>query len=216
MGVRWIVAFLLATCLAPTQAAQAADRAAVGCYRLESHADQRDCLEALAAETTQLVEKLGGKALADVTEWDQEASYRGRTQTYLRKSIGAFAEGKSAECELQASLAAGGNAASDRRLICQIDMNERRISELLAIDATLLEGDAAALLIRVRRGIYEAGGKSFGSAADLEGMLRERRPTKVRVLPEPGAQYRDVAGVMTAIQHVGGIDVGLVGSKTPE
>jgi len=101
-------------------------------------------------------------------------------------------------------------------LLCEIEMNQRRIAEILSVDSVLLEHEATALYIHVRPGSYEIEGKAFKSSAELEGFLRARKPAKIRLLPSPGVSYQDVAGAMKAIQDVGGADIGLVGNKVPE
>ena len=95
-------------------------------------------------------------------------------------------------------------------------MNERRIAEVLSVDATLLERSGATLTIHVGPGSYQVEGKSLTSSVDLESFLRTRGPASIRVLSLPGASYRDVAVVIKAIQDSGGAGIGLVGNKAPD
>lgn len=48
-----------------------------------------------------------------------------------------FLRYRQSQCEFQTSLAAGGNGAVDRRLLCEIDLNNRRIAELQTVQGFL-------------------------------------------------------------------------------
>ncbi len=67
----------------------------------------------------------------------------------------------------------------------------------------------------VRQATYEVDGHSFLNSADLEAFLRDRKPAKIYVVLEGEATYEQVRGAPVAIQHVGGVDVDLVGDEAP-
>jgi uncharacterized protein YecT (DUF1311 family) len=62
--------------------------------------------------------------------WDQEAPFKTRARAEFDTSVETFRHHRAAQCELHAALAAGGNAASDRRLLCVIKLNGQRITQL--------------------------------------------------------------------------------------
>ena len=102
------------------------------CYKFRSHAEQRGCLEAqaeasenqLLAAEAQFRRFLGG--------WDTEAQWRSRALDAFEGSVATYRSYRDRQCELVASLAAGGNATSDLRLLCQIELNKARATYLAA------------------------------------------------------------------------------------
>jgi len=104
--------------------------ASTECYKSGGHADARDCLEQKAEQSSaslQLTEKSFNIFLGS---WDQEQQYKSEVANWLASSSSLFQQYRQSQCELQASLAAGGNGASDRRLLCVIELNEKRSLEL--------------------------------------------------------------------------------------
>lgn len=67
----------------------------------------------------------------------------------------------------------------------------------------------------VRQATYEVGGHLFLNSADLEAFLRDRKPAKIYVVPARDATYEQVRDALVVIQHVGGLDVGLVADEAP-
>jgi len=74
---------------------------------------------------------------------------------------------------------------------------------------------SAPMRLYVRQATYEVDGHSFLNSADLEAFLRDRKPAKIYVVLEREATYEQVRGALVAIQHVGGVDVDLVGDEAP-
>jgi uncharacterized protein YecT (DUF1311 family) len=103
----------IAACLPAV--AQRNESAASNCYMQPSHAEARDCLTLKRQESEATLRKAESAALKPH-----------ELQLASRK----FAAYRHAQCEWQAALADGGNAASDRRLLCEIELNERRAAEL--------------------------------------------------------------------------------------
>jgi hypothetical protein len=79
----------------------------------------------------------------------------------------------------------------------------QRIQEPL--DLRLLDG-----------GLYEAGGRTFANATELESFLREYKAVRIHLLPSKGVAYKQVEAALKAIQSAGGADIGLVGNVAPE
>jgi uncharacterized protein YecT (DUF1311 family) len=130
---------LFAACLLLPDGARAQRNAPAEeqCFELGSHAESRACLEVLARQSADEV-KLAEIALrAALQRWDQEPEHRSRSLAALRASSLSFARHRQAQCEFLSSLAAGGNGADDRRLLCQIELGQRRVSELRAALASL-------------------------------------------------------------------------------
>jgi hypothetical protein len=107
------------------------------CFRLEAHEKQRECLETRARKSAQAVADAGAKLLADLNNWDQDTMYVFQTSSDLAATTKAYEQYKSAQCELHASLAAGGGSSVDRHLMCEIALNEQRSADLRQIDLEL-------------------------------------------------------------------------------
>ena len=95
-----------------------------------SHGEQRQCLERIAAESRVKLEHARALLIKRIQTWDEEASYRQRTLTLLNQSYDRFKNYRNFQCEYEASTAAGGNGAGDMRLQCQIDLNAHYVTWL--------------------------------------------------------------------------------------
>lgn len=104
--------------------------AAEQCFNLPSHAEARACLESRESESSAVIGRTENAFRAALASWDQEAPFRTRARANFDASAEAFRRYRAAHCELRASLAAGGNAAGDRRLLCAIELNEQRVIQL--------------------------------------------------------------------------------------
>jgi len=122
---------LLALLALPSLAwAQRSASAEKSCHESLSHIEMRDCLEQLDAQSRRDVAEVQKELSAALQRWDQEPEYRQATADALRLAISRFEQFRDAQCEYVASLVAGGNAASDRRLLCLIELNEQRARQL--------------------------------------------------------------------------------------
>jgi uncharacterized protein YecT (DUF1311 family) len=99
------------------------------CYKIEGHTDQRTCLDAQGQRSANALQAAEARLLAALKAWDQEPSYRSRAASLLSASATSFSQWRSSQCEVVASLAAGGNSAGDRRELCEIELNDRRARE---------------------------------------------------------------------------------------
>jgi hypothetical protein len=110
--------------------AMAAGSSVDSCLKLDCHADSRACLERLANRSEQSLSNAKSSFLENLSQWDEEPQYKARTEQWLAKSDSTFKQYRRTQCELQASLSAGGNSAGDRKLMCLIRLNDWRITEL--------------------------------------------------------------------------------------
>ena len=95
-----------------------------------SHAEYRECLESEANETNQEVLATEQAIAARIRAADEEESYKNQSIELLRISGEAFRKYRTAQCEYEASTAAGGNGAGDLRLRCQIELDKAYIERL--------------------------------------------------------------------------------------
>jgi uncharacterized protein YecT (DUF1311 family) len=116
--------------LALSPVALAVGSAAEQCFNLSSHAEARACLATRERESAAVVGRTEDAFRTALASWDQESSFRTRARANFDASAEAFRRYRAAQCELHASLAAGGNATGDRRLLCTIELNEQRAAQL--------------------------------------------------------------------------------------
>lgn len=107
------------------------------CFNLPSHAEARACLEVRERASAGTLGRAEEAFLLALSNWDQEPNFKARARSNFKASAASFSRYRSAQCELQASLAAGGNAAGDRRLLCAIELNEQRATQLQSEAGTL-------------------------------------------------------------------------------
>lgn len=68
-----------------------------------------------------------------LAKWDQEPTYRADAASAFDAAVSAFVRFREHQCSFQASLAAAGNAAEDRRLLCEIELNTSRIAYIQSV-----------------------------------------------------------------------------------
>jgi len=128
---------LLISCILAPAFVQNSAFAEDQCFNLASHAEARACLDAHAKESALAVTNAENSLRSTLSNWDQEQQYKTRSISKLDTSATQFQRYRKAQCDLQASLAAGGNAAGDRRLLCHIALDEKRVAELQAAKESL-------------------------------------------------------------------------------
>ncbi len=121
----------------PAQRSAAAEHA---CFSAESHAEARSCLQREASRSEESLRAAEGRLEAGLAQWQEEPEYRTTASKRLARASATFRQARDAQCELQAAFAAGGNGAGDRRLLCIIELNARRIADLDASLAELAHG----------------------------------------------------------------------------
>ncbi|MFZ6873580.1 lysozyme inhibitor LprI family protein [Undibacterium sp. Di27W] len=117
-----------------------AQRAASGedCFYIGGQADARTCLEERVVKSDAALRQLEADVLAAVQRWDDTAGNRARVKSKLLSSSRQYLRYRVEQCELQASLAAGGTGTGHRRYMCILELNEQRISHLLSVNELLL------------------------------------------------------------------------------
>jgi uncharacterized protein YecT (DUF1311 family) len=121
------VAVVSASSLALSQRAPEAETA---CSSTTGHADARDCLIRRAAHAASLVadaERTFKTVLSTSAEDPIEIS---RAVTAFERASQQYDRYRKDQCDFVAALALGGNGASDRRLLCQIELDNRRVADL--------------------------------------------------------------------------------------
>lgn len=106
------------------------NKPAEDCFSVGSQADARECLTKRFGISEAELKKSENAVLRLIKAWDESPSARDRsTKTFKASSI-QFRHYRTAQCEMQASFAAGGTGTGHRRLLCAIDLNERRLADL--------------------------------------------------------------------------------------
>jgi len=110
--------------------AQRAADAEAECYKLVGHVSARECLGRHEAESATLVEKAERDLLVSLRQESKDPGDASRAVEALDLSARQYKLYRKSQCDLVASLALGGNSATDRRLLCQIDLDKRRVADL--------------------------------------------------------------------------------------
>jgi hypothetical protein len=137
---KWVcvMASILALAFSMAAAAQRSESASATCYQLESHALARECLESEERKAfldVALAERAVSNAVRGSGEDPQNI---GHAIEQLKRSNAEYRTYRKRQCEAMAALALGGNAASDRRHLCHIELDTRRAADLRrAIEVTL-------------------------------------------------------------------------------
>lgn len=107
------------------------------CSKAGDHASERSCL-ILEAKNSQIeLDVTEKKFLQKLENWDEESGYKKRTKGLFLTASKQHIQLRKAQCELLASLAAGGNGAGDMRLECIIELNTRRTDEIRSLSDSL-------------------------------------------------------------------------------
>lgn len=100
------------------------------CSKEYSHVGQRICLERVASETQLELGRVRAALMKRIGSWDQEPRYAQTTSALLSASNASFEKFRRTQCDYEASAAAGGNGAGDRRLQCQSRLNKQYTESL--------------------------------------------------------------------------------------
>lgn len=129
----WFVAMLVATTNAYCQRSTSGE----SCFASGGQADARECLQTRLAESEKTLSSAETGVLMAIEKWDEETTSRGRSKSAFQASAKAFRRYRTKQCELQASLAAGGSGTSHRRMLCALELNEQRIKYLQPLQSSL-------------------------------------------------------------------------------
>lgn len=131
-------AFIASALLLPTLAvAQRSAQAEAICLGQLGHASARSCLIARATQSDARLEEAERVLRQVIGAWGEDEDYKRAALAAQKRAHAEFLRSRAAQCEFQATLAAGGNGANDRRLLCRIELNDRRVSEVQAIAASI-------------------------------------------------------------------------------
>lgn len=111
-------------------AALAEDVDVMKCVNTDSHAEQRECLNALAKNTEIKLKHQEENAIQRIANWDEGENYRTASLALFKKSIEAFRKYRETRCDFMHSLAAGGNGAGDMQLECVVELTKQRIVQI--------------------------------------------------------------------------------------
>lgn len=117
--------------------AQRSAKAEATCLGLLGHADARSCLIAEAAKSDGRLEEAERHLRQVISNWQEDEIHKRNALAAEERAHAEFIRSRSAQCELQAMLAAGGNGANDRRLLCRVELNDRRVDEVRSIVASI-------------------------------------------------------------------------------
>jgi hypothetical protein len=104
--------------------------AAASCANPTDHVDERQCLKNEVSKLSREVLAAQQLVRTRIAAWDQELSYKSRTLTLFDKAAIQFHNFLARQCEFEASVAAGGNGASDMRHGCQIELYRSYLKSL--------------------------------------------------------------------------------------
>jgi len=110
----------------------AAALSAPPCGNAPDHASERACWIKAAKNSDARVHAAQELQRQRIKHWDQEATFRSSALTFFNKAASTFAHYRQAQCDYEASAAAGGNGAGDMRLSCQVALNEAYLKSLQA------------------------------------------------------------------------------------
>jgi len=133
-GLLLFVVMLMATTNAYCQRSSAGEMCFAGAV---GQADARACLQARLAASEQALADAEVAALAAILRRDEEARFLRRSASAFDASSKLFRRYRTRQCELQASLAAGGSGTDHRRMLCALELNEQRIAHLQALPSSL-------------------------------------------------------------------------------
>jgi hypothetical protein len=94
------------------------------CEATPDHASERACLIRTARDADARVEAAQQLLRKRIGRWSEDPPERARTLALFNEAANGFARFRQAQCDYEASVAAGGNGAGDMRLRCQVALDE--------------------------------------------------------------------------------------------
>nr|WP_315468685.1 lysozyme inhibitor LprI family protein [uncultured Undibacterium sp.] len=107
------------------------------CSKTDDHARERTCLIREAKNSQIKLDAAEEKFLQQLENWDEESGYKKRTKGLFLTAKKQRNQFRKTQCELLASLAAGGNGAGDMRLECIIELNTRGTDDIRSLSDSL-------------------------------------------------------------------------------
>jgi uncharacterized protein YecT (DUF1311 family) len=130
-----LVQALVATSLLVSSVSALSQRASSveECFAQGSNADARQCLVESARKSESVLIQAERDTANLLERSDEEPEVRQRAIAAVRSASSAYRRYRKEQCTFQASLAAGGSGATHRGLLCEIALNEERVSHLRSI-----------------------------------------------------------------------------------
>ena len=100
------------------------------CYKRQSHVAALGCLEGRAQTSAAKLDSAESVLRSAVASRDEDQAERDLELAAFDAAAAAFRAYREKQCAFVASLAAGGNGAADRRLLCEIELNHLRTNNL--------------------------------------------------------------------------------------
>jgi uncharacterized protein YecT (DUF1311 family) len=130
MRAKFLIPLILLSTPPPLMAQRSADSERV-CYTpSSSHVAERKCLEKRAKDSEARLESEELAVRSALLRAAEDENERATAIQAFDKSVTEYRNYRSQQCNFVGSLAFGGNAQGDRRLLCEIDLNEERIRQL--------------------------------------------------------------------------------------
>jgi hypothetical protein len=108
----------------------AAALAVPSCGDAPSHASERACWTKAANDSAARVKAEQAKQRQRIEHWGQDPPERARSLALFNKAASQFVRFRQAQCDYEASAAAGGNGAGDMNLSCQVALDESYLKSL--------------------------------------------------------------------------------------
>lgn len=130
--IRHAVAAICMLTLMPIEFARASeiDNVFKICAGEDSHAAMRACLEKRATESDDALISAEETLLKNISKRQEDVNYIQAMKAAVQLSRQSYKDYRDKQCEMYASMAAGGNAAGDLRFACAIVLNNMQIEQL--------------------------------------------------------------------------------------
>ena len=126
------LSLLFAMAVVGGASAQRSEGAATTCYKRESHVEQIGCLAELERKAQADMVAAEQALLGSIRASSEDPSTIQRVTQQLEKAFVEYQTYRTTHCDAIAALALGGNAAPDRRMLCHIELDTRRVADLKA------------------------------------------------------------------------------------
>ena len=133
-AVRVALLLLVALAAMPVSAQEAA-AVRQECSAGRSHVEMRACLQGRAQESDGELRKTEDELRKALKAWREEPAHVKRSLLEFEASLRQFSRYRQQQCELVASLSAGGNSQDDLRLSCVYELNAKRVLQIRQVQA---------------------------------------------------------------------------------
>jgi hypothetical protein len=100
------------------------------CGNAPDHASERACWIKAAKDSNARVHAAQDLQRRRIGQWDQDPQYRANTLALFNEAADKYAHFRRAQCEYEASVAAGGNGAGDMRHSCQVALDNAYLKSI--------------------------------------------------------------------------------------